>query len=177
MTLNKRTNIFQCGVITTMLLCGGCRISNMGKDQPSEASKQGEDANAAVSRPVVQPQQQQGSYSQIIPVTLGDDGKVKEKLTLRLDYFAPSKPGGVTVPSCYESLSAHLVVGRLVCAVNPELTSDVQAKQLDQVCHTDKASPTLVAASAPILGGCKGGATLQVYKFEPQIKVDSQVAP
>lgn len=168
--------VWSC-VIATIFCCGGCRISKTGKDQPTEGSKQGEDVSGAVSRPVAQPQQQQGAYSQTIAVTLDDDGKVKEKLSLRLDYFAPSKPGGVTVPSCYESMAAHLVVGRLVCAANVALASDIQVKQLDQVCHTGGNAAPLVATSIPILVGCKGGATFQVYKFEPQIKVDLQGAP
>lgn len=153
-----------------------CRISKVGKEQTSETTN-GSDAGAVVSRPIVQPQQQMGTFAQSLPVTLDDTGKIKEKLSLRLDYFAASKPGGVTVPSCYESLAGHLVIGRLVCAVNLDVAMDVQANQIDQVCHTDTAAPTVVATAGLAFAGCKGSATLQVYKFEPQIKVDSQAAP
>lgn len=154
-------------------ICFSCRISKVGKEQTSE-NNNGSDAGAVVSKPIVQPQQQVGAFAQSVPVTLDEAGKVKEKLSVRLDYFAAAKPGGVTVPSCYDALAAHLVIGRLVCTVNLDVAMDVQVKQLDQVCHTDTAAPTVAATAGLALVGCKSGATLQVYKFEPQIKIDSQ---
>lgn len=174
MVWNRRASCISfVGVILAVLVCFSCRISKVGKDQSSENTN-GSDAGAVVSKPIVQPQQQIGSFSQSLPVTLDDSGKVKEKLSMRLDYFASSKPGGVTVPSCYDSFATHLVIGRLVCTINLDVVMDVQVNQLDQVCHTNTATPTVTATSGLAFPGCKGSATLQVYKFEPQIKIDSQ---
>ena len=171
-SLQAQVRIQMAVLCASTILCMGCRISKVGKDQSD--TQNGSDAGAVVSKPIVQPQQQVGSFAQSLPVTLDDAGKVKEKLSLRLDYFAASKPGGVTVPSCYDGLASHLVIGRLICAANGDVAMDVQANQIDQVCHTDTASPTVAATAGLALAGCKGGATLQVYKFEPQIKIDSQ---
>lgn len=157
-----------------MLLALSCRISKVGKDLPTESNKQGNEEGATATKPIVQPQQQQGAFSETQPVTLDDDGKFVEKISLRLDYFATPKPGGVTMPSCYDAIAGQLVIGKLVCGSATEVTMDVQANQLDQVCHTDNATPSVPAKSALIFAGCKGPATFQVYKFEPSIKVDIQ---
>lgn len=161
-------------VLLALSIGAGCRISKLGTDQPSENSKQGDDQAATASKPIVQPQQQAGStYAQTVNVTVDDNGNIKEKLSLRLDYFAASKPGGVTVPSCYDAFAKHMVIGRLICAVNLQNGADVQAGQLDQICHTDtNNTPTVTAGPALTLPGCKGNATMNVYKFDPQIKVD-----
>lgn len=150
-----------------------CRIANVGKDVATDQTPvSGGDVSA--KPPIVQPQRSEAAsgVSQAIPVHLGENGAVTQKILLRLDYFAAPKPGGITVPTCYESIAGQLVVGRIECGSKPELRSDVTADQMDQVCYTESTTPKVTAKSTAVVPGCSGPSTLQIYTFAPEMKVE-----
>ena len=167
----QRIKLLACVVLSNLFL--GCNISQKGEqvtDNKSGATKGG-DASASTG-PVIQPQKQ-SEPGQILKVTVDDEGKLLDVLVLRLDYFPAPRVDGVSVPSCYDKIAAHLVVGRLSCGENGNITVDVVADQVIQQCNT--ASPPIVLPARlppPVLAGCKGPASLLVTRYSPDIKLE-----
>jgi hypothetical protein len=159
------------GVVFCFLALSSCRISKVGTDTSGGGATVGGGNAVSSSSPVIQPQRQTEPGVQLT-VNLDSSGKVKESLSLRLDYFPAPRPDGVSVPTCYDEIAGHLLVGRLVCGANGNIGMDVTAGQVNQKCYT--ANPKLrVAASSPIvLAGCVGPATLTTVKYEPDVKLE-----
>lgn len=150
-----------------------CRLANVGtSDGPADTNTQQSEA-LKTQAPVVQPQRQPGSVSQAMPVNFDAQHKLADRLNVRLDYFANSKSGGISIPSCYDEIAGHLVVGRVVCGADEGKSVDVKANQLNQICYTQSVTPKHVAKESVSLPGCVGPSTLQVYKFSPEIKVEA----
>jgi hypothetical protein len=159
-------------VITLALaLSSSCRIAKVGKDYPDQEIQSGGGDATRSPAPAVQPQQQTTS-GQVFTVNLDSAGVVRESLTLRLDYFPAPRADGVSVPTCYNEIAGHLVIARVYCGGNGNLSADVTASQVSQQCFT--VTPTRkIDPKTPIqLSGCSGAATLKTYKFEPDIKLE-----
>jgi hypothetical protein len=96
---------------------------------------------------------------------------------MRLDYFPAPRPDGVSVPTCYDAIAAHLVIGRLYCASNGNIAMDVTVSQVHQRCYTSTPSRKIEASTPLMLPGCQGTATLQTLKFEPNVKLEVVSVP
>lgn len=156
------------------IIVSGCRIAKVGKDYPSDETNGTGAADAKGKAPAIQPQRQPNVTGavQAIPVTLDQTGTLVGRVQLRLDYFAPPKPGGVTVPSCYEGISGHLVIAKVECGSDVTLKTDVRADQMDQVCFTESTTPRVQAKKPIQVVHCSGPSTLQVFSFSPEMKVE-----
>jgi hypothetical protein len=148
-----------------------CKMANVGKDYPETNQSPGASDQAKPKPPVLQPERQ-AHMGPILSVTLDDTGKVAEKLVLRLDYFPAPRPDGVSIPSCYQQITADLVVGRLSCGASADIAIDVKAGQVTQQCYTSVPVRIIPAASALVLQGCEGSALLQSFQFKPDLKLE-----
>jgi hypothetical protein len=160
------------GVMSVVMAVSACRISKIGRDASTDQDVRaggGEALNQ--SGPVVQPQRQ-SAEGPSIPLTLDASGKVQEILTMRLDYFPAPRPDGVSVPTCYDAIVSHLVIGRLYCASNGNISSDVTVSQVNQRCYTATPGRKIQATQALTLPGCQGAAILKALKFEPNVKLE-----
>jgi hypothetical protein len=158
-------------LLVLCVLLAGCRLSNGGKEVPNKDSSNGAGNGVSSSAPVVQPQKQSG-VGQTLNVTIDAAGKVNEVLVLRLDYFPQPQSGGVSVPSCYDKITGQLVVARLVCGSNGNLSMDVTASQVNQQCYTSSPAKVIAANSSIVLAGCVGAAVLQLVPYSPDIKLE-----
>jgi hypothetical protein len=160
-------------IFVTLLftLASSCRIAKVGKESPEQGAQSSGAEATRSSSPVVQPQQQ-ATATQSFDVNLTETGEVKETLTLRLDYFPAPRADGVSVPTCYNEISGHLVVGRLYCASNGNISADLTASQVTQQCFTVAPTRKIDPKTPAKLAGCVGAATLKTYKFEPDIKLE-----
>jgi hypothetical protein len=149
----------------------GCRLNRSHDEAPDDEGASGSGDAKSSNAPVVQ-QQKQGVPSQILKLTLDDSGKLKETLVLRLDYFPAPNASGVSVPSCYEGLSAHLVIGRILCGSNGNIAVDVTVSQVIQQCFTAIPVKIVPAQTAITLVGCKGPVDLAVTKYSPDVKLE-----
>lgn len=169
-----RAKLICVGLISTLLslLCStGCRISKLGKDYPESTNDSAAGDAIVTKSPIIQPQQQADSGASL-NVTFDDAGKLKESLTLRLDYFPTPRPDGVSVPTCYTEIAGHLVVGRLICSANGNLAMDVVASQVNQQCYTSTPVRKIAAKSAIVLIGCVGSAVMQTTRYDPDLKLE-----
>ena len=157
--------------ITFSVPLTGCRLHGSHDDKPDNETVSGSGEAEHSNAPVVQPQKQSES-NQILKLSLDDAGKLNEVLVLRLDYFPAPNAAGVSVPSCYDNLSAHLVVGRLFCGANGGLAVDVTAAQVIQQCFTATPVKIIPAKSSISLVGCKGPVDLAVTKYSPDVKLE-----
>ncbi len=148
-----------------------CRISKVGTDTTGGASSAGSGNAVSSNAPVIQPQKQV-EPGVVLTVNLDSSGKVKESLSLRLDYFPAPRPDGVSIPTCYKEIAGHLLVGRLVCAANGNMAIDVTASQVDQKCYTADPKLRVAASSSVVLAGCIGPATLTTVRYEPNVKLE-----
>jgi hypothetical protein len=154
-----------------LFLSASCRIAKVGKDYPDNEIQSGGGDATRSSAPAVQPQQQTTS-GQVFSVSLDSGGVVREVLTLRLDYFPAPRADGVSVPTCYNEIAGHLVIARIYCGGNGNLSADVTASQVSQQCFTVTPTRKIDPKSPLQLAGCSGAATLKTYKFEPDIKLE-----
>lgn len=158
-------------VVLTVSFFPSCRMANLGKDYPESTAVTGTGDASSPKPPVLQPQRQ-SQLGGVLPLTIDDEGKVKEQLVLRLDYFPAPRPDGVSVPTCYQEISAGLVVGRVKCDSDANLSADVTASQVNQQCYTSTPARKIAARSAITLVGCKGTAQFQIFRFEPDLKIE-----
>ena len=155
----------------------GCRTTRTTNATP-ETGNTGEGASAnpgSSSNPPssVQPQNQNGTQiSQSLNVTFGSNGTVNEHLAIRLDYIPAANSNGVNAPACNDQIGSGVVVGRLSCNGSGNRTVDVTANQVNQVCYTSNPVRKIVATGVMTLMGCNGSGVLQVFKFNPDIKVE-----
>jgi hypothetical protein len=158
-------------VVLVLLLASSCRISKVGKD--SSGSNEGASSSDAADAkaPVVQPQKQ-STPGVTINVTLDDSGKIIDKLALRLDYFPAPRPDGVSIPTCYNELASHLIVGRMACASNGNIAMDVSAGQVYQRCTISNPAKLIEPKSTLVLAGCRGAAVMQAAHYEPDVKME-----
>jgi hypothetical protein len=169
-----RAIVWSIGVALSL---SGCRISKLGRDIPSDHDVQsggGEAVNQ--SAPILQPQRQSVDGPSL-SLTLDASGKVLETLTMRLDYFPAPRPDGVSVPTCYDAMATHLVIGRLYCASNGNISMDVTVSQVHQRCYTATPGRKIEASTPLTLPGCQGAATLKTMKFEPNVKLEVVSGP
>lgn len=165
------TNPFR--LLFIFLVClqiSACRLARVGNEDPNAPAGS---PSAADASPIIQPQRNdtQG-LAQVIPVEFDTSHKLKGSVHLRLDYMSPAKPDGVVATSCYESIAGHLVIGRIVCSEPSTLGMDVLAKQVDQICYIKSSSPQVAAKEPIIFQGCDNAGTLQIFKFNPELKVE-----
>ena len=156
---------------TAVVFLSTCRIARIGREDPEKTHGSGGGEAVNNNAPVVQPQRQTAE-GQSWNLTLNASGKVLETLTLRLDYFPAPRPDGVSVPTCYDEIAQHLVVGRLYCGSNGNNSMDVIVAQVNQRCYTATEGRKIEAKSALNLSGCQGAATLKTIKFEPDLKLE-----
>ena len=159
------------GLILCLATVASCRISKVGTDTSGGGAAAGGGNAVSSSPPVLQPQRQVEPGVQFT-VNLDSAGKVKESLSLRLDYFPAPRPDGVSIPTCYEQIGGHLLVGRLVCVANGNFAMDVTASQVDQKCYTTNPKLRVAASSTVVLVGCVGTATLTTVRYEPDVKLE-----
>jgi hypothetical protein len=157
--------------LAAMPLLDGCRMSNLGKDYPESTTVTGGADASTQKPPVIQPQRQ-AEVGNTLAVTVDDEGRLREELTLRLDYFPPPRPDGVSIPTCYQEIAGHLIVGRIFCEGNGNIAADVIASQVNQQCYTATPVRKLAAKSSVVLFGCKGAARIQTYRYEPDLKLE-----
>lgn len=158
-------------LVAAALVVSGCRLANVGKDYPEEQQKVGQSDAAGSKPPVVQPQKQAAAGS-VLNISFDANGELVEKLTLRLDYFPAPRPDGVSVPTCYDELAGHLVVGRILCSSNGNLALDITAQQVQQKCYTSNPARSVEAKAKVVVAGCVGAASLTTVRYEPDIKLE-----
>ena len=154
-----------------LFLLLGCRLAKTGKDMPSDQTL-APSGDGAAKPPMVQPQRQAARISQSLDVTLTAEGLETGRSVLKLDYIAKPKPDGVSVPRCYEAITAKLILGKLTCAVDPSKSVEVFASQFDQVCFIENAAPKNLRLKPLELPGCTPLAKLEVYEHSPPIVVE-----
>jgi hypothetical protein len=120
---------------------------------------------------VIQPQRQ-ASQGAIISVNIDNDGRLMEKLNLRLDYFPPPRPDGVSIPTCYDEIRESAVIARLTCDAVPTIGMDLLASHAYQRCFTANPVKRIDPKAVPVLIGCQGKATLKVVPYSPDIKLE-----
>ena len=158
-------------ILLCALVFNSCRISKVGTDTDGNGQSAVGGGGVTSNPPIIQPQRQV-EPGPLLNVNLEDSGKVKESLSLRLDYFPAPRADGISVPTCYEEIAAHLVVARLVCTANSNLAMDVTASQVDQKCYTANPKLRVAAKSSIILAGCQGAATLRTVRYEPDVRLE-----
>jgi hypothetical protein len=95
----------------------------------------------------------------------------RARLVLRLDYFPEARAGQTNLPACLAPLPADFEVGYFVCDADASSKVTITAKNLDQECYTDPASPRKAAEAPVALAGCSRGHTV-AYTFQPALRVD-----
>jgi hypothetical protein len=158
-------------VVAGVILLNGCRMAKVGKDYPESNTIAGNSDATYSKAPIIQPQRQ-AQDGTVLSVTFDDAGKLVEQLVIRLDYFPAPRPDGVSVPTCYQEIAGHLALGRVTCQANGNLAMDVIASQVTQQCFTSTPVRKIAAKSQVVLNGCKGGAQLQTYRYEPDLKLE-----
>ena len=154
----------------SIIFAYACRISRVGKDYPDsegDVVRGGGTTNV----PIIQPQRQP-EVGLTIHVTLDESGRVIEPLGIRLDYFPPPRPDGVSVPTCYKEITPDTIIGRLSCDAATNVAADLSAGQVTQQCYT--ASPVRkVEPKVPlVLSGCVGKATIRTIRYSPDLKLE-----
>lgn len=157
-------------ILVSSWFLGGCRLARAGGDNPEAdgiqpASSVGGNSGGQQSKPM-------GSGGAMLVVSFDDDGELQERIGLRLDYFPPPRPDGVTIASCRGDINSSTVIGTVICDSDKSLTVDVTAAHARQQCFTS--SPTKVVEPNQILrlAGCKGKATLKITQRSPELKVE-----
>jgi len=155
----------------TIFLAYSCRISRMGKDYPDPEAVYTNVGTGNQNVPVIQPQRQADGGTNLL-VTLDEGGKLKEVLGLRLDYFPPPRPDGVSLPTCYAEIDASTVLGRITCEANSSLGMDLLAGHVRQQCYTASPMRKLEPRSELVLQGCQGKAVIKTIRYSPDVKLE-----
>lgn len=158
-------------ILGSFFFAYACRISRPGNDAPDAKGQYAGSGADASNAPVIQPQRQ-ATQGAIFAVNIDNDGRLMEKLNLRLDYFPPPRPDGVSIPTCYNEIRASAVIARLSCDAVPGLSMDLLASHAYQRCYTANPVKRIDPKTVPVLAGCKGKATLTVVAYSPDIKLD-----
>ncbi|MEI6832622.1 MAG: hypothetical protein WCL28_01415 [bacterium] len=157
-------------ILASFWFLGGCRLARAGGDTPEAggiqpASSVGGNSGGQQSKPT-------GSGGVILIVSFDDDGNLEERLGLRLDFFPPPRPDGVTIASCRTDINASTVLGRVTCDSEKSLAVDVTASHARQQCYTSSPAKVIEPNQVLKLAGCKGKATLKIIQRSPELKVE-----
>jgi hypothetical protein len=156
-------------LLLILTFLSGCRLAQVGNEDPNQSNQSG----TLDASPMVQPQRNDLSgLAQVIPVTLDAAHKIKGQVNLRLDYVTAPKANAVATATCYDSIAGQLVIGRLACSDPTTLLMDIQAKQVNQICYTKSSTPAVAAKEPIVFPNCANAATLQIYQFNPELKVE-----
>jgi hypothetical protein len=159
-------------IIASGCLVGGCRLARAGGETPEAGGIQPATTSRGSSSTPGGEQSKPIGGGVILPLNFDDDGRIREHLCLRLDYFPPPRPDAVSIASCRSDITESTVVGRIVCDSDQSLAVDLTADQIKQQCYT--ASPPVVRepTRAMQLPGCKGSATLKITERSPNLKIE-----
>ena len=159
-------------IVASCCLVGGCRLARAGGDTPEAGGIQPSTSSRGNSSIPGGEQSKPVGGGVTMALYFDNDGRIQEHLCLRLDYFPPPRPDGVSIPSCRSDITESTVVGRIVCDSDQSLAVDLTADQIKQQCYT--ASPPVVRepTRAMQLPGCKGGATLKITERSPSLKIE-----
>lgn len=157
-------------IVVSFWFLGGCRLARAGGDTPEAggiqpASSVGGNSGGQQSKPM-------GSGGVIFVVSFDADGELQERLGLRLDYFPPPRPDGVTIASCRSDINASTVIGRVICDSDTSLAVDVTAAHVRQQCYISSPAKVIEPNQGLKLLGCKGKATLKIIQRSPELKVE-----
>jgi hypothetical protein len=163
--------IVSIAVLVEIALFSGCRMAKLGKDYPDSHTVTGGSDASTSKAPIIQPQRQT-QLGSVLSVKLDDSGKLLDQLIIRLDYFPAPRPDGVSVPTCYDEIAGHLVLGRIICQANGNIAAEIIANQVVQQCYTSTPVRKIAAKSPILLSGCKAAAEIQTYRYEPELKLE-----
>lgn len=160
-------------IVVTCWFLGGCRLARAGGDKPEAGGIQpASSVGGGSSLPGGQQSKPTGSGGVILVVSFDDDGELQERLGLRLDYFPPPRPDGVTIASCRGDINASTVIGRVTCDAEQSLGADVTAAHAKQQCYTSSPAKVIEPNQVLKLAGCKGKATIKITQRSPELKVE-----
>lgn len=159
-------------IVASCCLMSGCRLARAGGDNPEAGGIQPSTSSRGNSSPPGGQQSKPIGGGVILSLNFDEDGRLRERLGLRLDYFPPPRPDGVSIASCRSDITESTVVGRITCDSDQSLAVDLTASQIKQQCYT--ASPSVVIEPTKVtqLPGCKGRATLKVIEHSPSLKIE-----